>query len=261
MSDLTPRRRLAGRALLGAGLLALPLTASISYAASETVAPVAEPPAPPAAPDAPQAPQAPEAPSAPAAPDAPEAPQPPKPPMVVLVDRDGAAIADNTEVTERVWRTADGTEKRVRIVFSSADQQAKVERMLEGSRSMDRAEREEMMARLREGLAEADRVRAELPRILEESFAAAEQARAAAPRVMVLRECTSAFKGEGEIITGKDGKQTIMICQPRIPVTARLGLEQARAEIARDKDIPDATRKELLRTLDQQIARWKEQEG
>src|SRR5690606_6307672 len=47
MSEITPRRRMAGRALLAAGLLALPLTASISYA--ETMD-LPEPPEPPAAP-------------------------------------------------------------------------------------------------------------------------------------------------------------------------------------------------------------------
>lgn len=43
MSDLSQRRRLAGRLLIAAGVLALPLTASISYATSD------EPPAPTAA--------------------------------------------------------------------------------------------------------------------------------------------------------------------------------------------------------------------
>lgn len=48
MHETTPRRRLLGRALIGAGALALPLTASISYAAADDA------PAPPAAPPAPK---------------------------------------------------------------------------------------------------------------------------------------------------------------------------------------------------------------
>jgi hypothetical protein len=36
---------------------------------------------------------------------------------------------------------------------------------------------------------------------------------------------------------------------------ARQGLVEARAEIAADKDIPEDTRKQILRTLDAQIAR------
>jgi len=57
--DASPRRRMAGRLLVGAGALALPLTASISYAAvqADAVAPaLPAPPAPPAWPAAPQPP-------------------------------------------------------------------------------------------------------------------------------------------------------------------------------------------------------------
>lgn len=132
---------------------------------------------------------------------------------------------------------------------------------------MERADRAAVVARLRESLADAERVRAELakdgqlPRIMAEARLKADALFADAPKVMVLKECTSAFDGQGQVIKDKDGKQTIMICQPRIPVTARLGLEQARDEIARDKDIPEDTRKEVLKTLDAQIARWKDKEG
>ena len=61
--------------------------------------------------------------------------------------------------------------------------------------------------------------------------------------------------------TTKDGVQIVSICQRRVMASARKGLEEARAEIARDKDIPEDTRKQLLRTLDGQIARWSDKEG
>jgi bla regulator protein blaR1 len=61
MSDISVRRRWAGRGLLLAGALALPLTASISYAEDT--------------PEAPEAPEPPEAPAWPEAPDAPDAPE------------------------------------------------------------------------------------------------------------------------------------------------------------------------------------------
>lgn len=256
MSDLSPRRRLAGRALLGAGLLALPLTASISYAASEgvpEVPDVPEVPAPAALPAPPAPPAPPAGPDAPEAPLPPEAPQPPEAP----------AGEGRTDVTEQVWRNADGTEKRVRIVLRSPDDQVMLERMLEGSRAMDRADREAMMASIREGLAEAERVRADLPKIIAESMASADAANAAAggmPRVIVKQECKPGSQEVSET-TIRDGTQIISICQKRVLVSARRGLEEARAEIARDKDIPEATRKEILRTLDSQIARWKDREG
>lgn len=250
MSDLSPRRRLAGRALLGAGLLALPLTASISYAATEAAFDVAEPPAPPAPPAPPEAPEP------PMPPEAPEAPEPP----AVMMMGEGAG---DTEVTERVWRGEDGKERRVRMVFRSGPDGEKLARQLEGVHAMDKAEREEMIAALQEGLAEAERVRADLPKIIAEAMASAEAANAAAagaPRVIVKQECRPGSDEVSETTTS-NGTQVISICQKRVFVSARKGLEEARAEIAREKDIPEETRKELLRTLDSQIARWKEKEG
>ena len=253
MSDLSPRRRLAGRALLGAGLLALPLTASISYAASEASAVEApEPPAPPAPPSAPDAPEPPLP---------PEAPEAPEPPTVIVLDGEGAG---ETEVTERVWKDADGKERRMRMVFRAAPDGQVLARQFEATRDGDPLAHEEMMAALREGLAEADRVRAELPQIIAEAMASADAANAVAaagaPRVIVKQECKGGSEEVSETTT-RDGTQIISICQKRVFVSARKGLEEARAEIASDKDIPEATRKEILRTLDSQIARWKDREG
>ena len=252
MSDLSPRRRLAGRALLGAGLLALPLTASISYAASE---------AEPAPVEAPEAPNPPAAPSAPEAPEPPAAPEAPEPPTVVIIKEDGTTTTStNTEVTEQVWRGADGKEHRIRMVFRATPDGEAIARKFEGIESADKAERAEMFAALQEGLAEAERVRADLPRIMAEAFAAADAASAQSQRVIVKRECKPGSDEVSETTT-KDGVQIVSICQARIYASARKGLEEARAEIARDKDIPEDTRKMILRTLDNQIARWSEKEG
>ncbi|AUX70077.1 hypothetical protein CHX26_11785 [Porphyrobacter sp. HT-58-2] len=259
MSDPTPPRRLAGRALLGAGLLALPLTASISYAASEAQVEAPEPPAPPEAPAAPAAPDAPTPPQPPEAPEAPEA----EDDVAVFVikrmarpDDDAAAEAgeegrDQEQVTEQVWREKDGKERRFRMVLRSSG---------DGAGALDPAQRDAMIAELRAELAEGVRLPPDLPRALAEARADVLTLRAA-PNVMVMKECTSAFEGQAQIINGKDGKKTIMICQPRMPMAARLGLEQARAEIASDKSIPEDTRKQVLETLDRQIARWKEKGG
>lgn len=252
MSDLSPRRRMAGRALLGAGLLALPLTASITYAASEGVlsAPevpeVPEPPAPPAPP------------APPSAPDAPEAPEAAEPPAVVLMSRDGKGGA---EVTEHVWRDADGKERRVKMVFRNAPEAEALARDMEARGGARAADHQAMMAELRAGLAEADRALADLPRIIEEAMAESEAARAEGQRrVVVKHECKP---GSGEVTetTAKGGVQVISICRSRIMAEARQGLVEARAEIAADKDIPEDTRKQILRTLDAQIARWSRQEG
>jgi hypothetical protein len=53
----------------------------------------------------------------------------------------------------------------------------------------------------------------------------------------------------------------VSICQSRVYASARKGLEEARAEIAADKDIPEETRKQILKELDRTLARWSEKEG
>lgn len=263
MSDLSPRRRLAGRALLGAGLLALPLTASISYAASEaqseggSVLPA--PPAPSAPPVLPRPPLTPEAPQLPEAPPAPEAP---RAPSIVVIDPDAPDGEGSAEVTERVRHNADGKERRMKIVVRDGSAREAHFRQLDATRDADKAAHASATAGLRAGLAEADRALADLPRIIEEAMASAEAGRTTGqqPRVIVKRECKPGTKEVSESST-RDGTQIVSICHARIMAQARSGLEQARAEIASDRDIPETTRKQILRTLDAQIARWSGKEG
>jgi hypothetical protein len=176
----------------------------------------------------------------------------------MLVDPDAPAAPGDTQVTERVWRDADGKERRVKIVTRShaAPDAMALSRHFEGLEAAKKGEHEAMLAELRAGLAEADKALADLPRIMAE----AEAAQASAPRVIVKHECKP---GTAEVTetTTKDGVEVVSICRSRIYASARKGLEEARAEIAADKDIPEETRKQILRTLDGQIARWSDKEG
>ncbi|MFN4019318.1 MAG: M56 family metallopeptidase [Erythrobacter sp.] len=220
MPDTSPRRRLAGRALLGLGLLALPLTATISYAASENVPAAPEPPAPPA---------------------------PPSPPLPPEAGEGG-------EVIEHVIRGEEGKEKRVRMVFRGHPDPAAQAAEMRAMAAAHLIDQDKMMAELRKGLAEADRALGEMPRVIAQVQAASGEAQ----RVIVMNNCN----GEPtETVTDKDGRTTILFCQSRVIASARQGLEEARAEIAADKDIPEETRRQILKELDRSIARWKEKEG
>lgn len=261
MSDPTPRRRMAGRALLGAGLLVLPLTASISYAANEAAL---------EAPEAPEAPEPPAPPSPPGGPDAPLPPPPPPPPGMILIDtRTGTVTTGgdgDSEVTEQVWRDADGKENRVRMVFrggpggpAGPDPEV-TERRIKALRSDNKAEREAAIAEMR-AEAEAQRARREAWRAMAGRMDG-DAARPPMPpmppmppRVMVVSGCTPGERDMVETRDGKDGKQIITICKSRIDATARAGLESAREEIAKDSSIPEETRQRVLQTLDAQIAR------
>jgi hypothetical protein len=260
MSDLSPRRRLAGRALLGAGLLNLPLTASISYAAAGQASEAPAPPQPPA-PPAPPAP--PPAPDVPTPPTPPEAPEPPKTPLAFMfVGSESANESDDKAVvSEHTTRGADGKERTVKIVRRNGAVGEPLTINLRRPEGMSKEDHADMTAALREGLAEAERVRADMPRILAAALSEADAARVSAPRVIMMNNCRLDGDAPTETITGRDGKQTIMICQPRVSSLARQGLEEARAEIMADKDMPEDARKRVLEQLDRQIARWAERES
>ena len=250
MSRLSPRRRWAGRALLGAGLLALPLTASISYAATEpaTDAQVSEPPAPPALP---------------AAPDGPDAPPAPGEPRVVVIEKRIKHDGGEEEVVEHVIRGGDGNEK-IRIMMRDLSggpggglDRETMEKHFEALKSGKKAEREAAIAALRADM-EARRARGDVMMLRRDLGAPPPPM----PPVMVMSGCKPGSSDTVETSEDKDGRTRVMICQTRIADTARAGLkdaraglEEARAEIAGDKSIPEATRKRVLQSLDAQIER------
>jgi bla regulator protein BlaR1 len=119
MSEISPRRRLAGRALLTGAALIVPLTASISYAEAQV---------PPPWPDAPEAPEAPDAPDALDAPEAPDAPD-----AMYWRGDDGdvdvqVRHVDGKKIVTVIREGEDGEEKKVVRSFVVAPQAARAPR-------------------------------------------------------------------------------------------------------------------------------------
>ena len=226
MNDITPRRRLAGRAILAAGLLALPLTASVSYAES-VVAPEAPlPPAPPAAPAA-LAPEAPPAPPAPPAAPAPLAPH----------GSGGVHI-------ERIEHTGDGEKRHVFIRHSedAHGERGKVKTLSELSPE-ERAHYDRAMARLEVQMAELEHLDERIER----------EVRIATANIPhVIEGC----RGD-EIVDERveDGRQVIRICTAKINAEALAGLREAREELAHEEGLSAEIRAQVLRSLDESIAR------
>lgn len=256
MSQHSTRRQKAGRALLVAALVAVPLTATVSYAEGQSVEEafsdgVNAPPAPPAPPSPPAAPGAPEAP-----------PAPPAPPEV------GPDDAVWHEIDEE--RTADGKVTRTEKVY-----------VVKGGDKMSAEQREEMLREMREARTEAihardeakqeaQHARAEARREMRVAIAEAANARAEAEQA--LREVRLELENEGQgrtIVemkcqgddiashkTRNDGTNVVMICKSKVMAEALAGLKEARAEIAKDTEMDAETRAEVLRSLDEQIRNW-----
>ncbi|MFN7158953.1 MAG: hypothetical protein ACK4MR_09720, partial [Erythrobacter cryptus] len=199
----------------------------------------------------------------PEAPDAPEAGV--KDRIIILGQGTHRVITEGGEmVREHTITDKDGKVTTMRLVLRDRPD---APRGAEGSAD-DETTEEIIELSLREGMAELDRVRKDMPRILEEARRAAEEARGASaaargamPRIVMRRHCKPGESAAGESSTSADGKKIITICEARAFASARSGLERARAEIARDPAIPEAMRKRLIEQLDREIARWREGEG
>jgi len=264
----TKSRKMASRLMLGTAVLALPLTASVTYA--ESLAP--QPPAPPAVTAiAPPAPPAPPAPVLTAfAQNAPEAPEPPVPPLGDA-DQVGVSIITIDPETGETKNIETGAQKikvkgsNVTVVSNYVDDEGqssksryrKVKVVNSGEKLSDE-EREEIMREVRESLAEADQelreVQIELREIQEsEEWAAYAKEKG---RTVVRMSCDSQSKDVATTTTKDDGTTEVMICQSRVMAHALEGLEQARAAIAENREIQGKMRKEILKEIDQQIKAW-----
>ena len=291
MDNTTTKRRVAGRLLVGAAVVALPMTASITYAASEIPqAPEgAAFPAPLASPDAPEVPTAPEAPEASLVEE-----------QIIVIDPDGEVSGvDTNGENVFVWKSEEDDKERRFVIrrgegsvnfsenldfpggkfMSKEDLQKFLERSeqsrvilksrgnsvrffdrseLDGSGTLSEEQIEEILSEVRESLKEANEVLEELPEIIEEARAEAEEARREAGRmsVRVERSCDG---GGNEVVTesqGADGVQIIKICQKRVMAHALEGLRDARRSIKKSEELSGQARDRALREMDRVISRW-----
>ncbi|MDJ0977902.1 MAG: M56 family metallopeptidase [Erythrobacter sp.] len=267
-SSNTKSRKMASRLMLGTAIVALPLTASVSYA--ERIAP--EPPAPPSvtavAPKAPAAPvlsvvaiqEAPEAPEAPEPPEPPEAPEVTEEEEVTVIvmdpDEDGKARfkLKSKDGQAFIWKDEDGTAKELRKRARSY----RVKIVNKGE-EMDEEELEVLLEEMREGLNEADEAMEEMRvelKALEESKEWAAMLNEQ-NRTFVRMHCDDDSEDVATTKELKGGGTEVLICQSRVMARALEGLEQARAAIAENREMQAKMREEVLRELDQQIESWK----
>ena len=258
MSDTTPRRRWAGRALMGAAVLALPLTASISYAASDAPHPP-EPPAPPSVGVVPPAPPVPPAMdvSSVTAPLPPEPPVPPAAPLAPLghhsAGADGAHVQVDVSVEEK-----DGTRNVVVIRNGKRYTGDEAERMLDQieinieahnaaiEKEVEIAEKHAKLAEKHARMAEERIERA----VVRHQFAAGQRP----IRIETVMECNGDIGTRSE--SDADGTR-VVICPDNIKrdaiMKARDSLKQVRKSIRNDKDLSAKERAEALREIDAAI--------
>ena len=236
MNDVSTRRRRAGLFGLTVAAIALPLTATMTYAE------VPVPPAPPAPPAAPSAVTAPPAPPAPLAPVAPVWWQASKEFDEAMGDIDGD-VTEERHVhiikDEEHEHSGDGhTVKKVKI------RKIHTEGMSVEERAELRAEMAEAMAEMRADLAEAR---------AEHKVAMLELKDSVGDMTVIEAKC----EGDEPVVhkKGNDGKKMMVICTTAITAQALNGLKQARKAISGESNIDDEMKAEILRSLDEEIAK------
>jgi beta-lactamase regulating signal transducer with metallopeptidase domain len=239
MSEFSRRRRWLGRSLLGASALALPLTASISYAASAQLTEVD--------PSLPAAPAAEIAPAAPVAPVVGEADEHRVHTFVLRREGPEGEHVVREVQAPRPPRAPRAPQSEWHGDFDSEEFQAS---MAEFEREMEKYGEE-----WAKNAPEWEKFGQEMARMGEQhrsqALAMAEQARRNAPEVV-----HSCDEGESRRTTTEDGRPRIVFCQRDIELAAaRSGLRSARNAIARNREISDEVRRDILEDLDEEIER------
>lgn len=261
MSDISPRRRWAGRSLLLAGALALPLTASISYAAAEQ--------------EAPPAPRTPEVPQVPEAPDVPE---------WTGVDGDNVTVDvsksdDGTIIERRIVRKrgddADGEGDQV-FVIKTTDKDGKVrveERRIKGftfvgkdGKAISRMDFEKQFEfdweeKAKEFEQLGERIEKRIEMRLGDGTASVAPVAPLAPTVRM--KCDKSNGTLNKVATD-DGAIAIVICAEGVAKEAMAmvaaSLSDVRSTIATDSKLSEEQRAAALEAIDAEIVRLNKEE-
>ncbi|MBV7260073.1 M56 family metallopeptidase [Erythrobacter crassostreae] len=246
MSETSTRRRLAGSFMLGAAIIALPLTASITYA--ESIAPAA--PAAPAAPSVGMAPPAPPAPPVP-----PAAPAPLAAATIVTVDPDVAVeVEADGDENVFIYRTVD--EKQDGKTSTKTKTRVRKIEIKNDGEKLSKEEREAIMAEVRADLAQADIDIKNAMKEVEMAFIELDGKEGIKGRTVVKMECRGDSDEVATVDEGNGDVRSVYLCQSRVMAHALKGLEQARDAIADSDDLTGAMRKDILKELDKQIREW-----
>ncbi|RJX66312.1 M56 family metallopeptidase [Tsuneonella suprasediminis] len=261
MTEISRRQRIAGRALIGAAALALPLTASISYAQAELpdvpevpamadVSDVSGVPQAPLAPDAPaaytvddafsapgvsavsQVGDVPPTPATPATPAVAATPAVPAPPAVPAAPRTGYTVRVNDTASDRTG----GTTRHEAREWAWTTSHSEIDK---------KAIRKQVEREVRAARADVAKARSEAARAHAEAMAEIDR----------MPEIDTNCVTSGQTATGKNGRRVVQVCTNQIMASAVDGIRSAREEIARDSSIPESARKEVLRSLDREIER------
>lgn len=267
MSDTSTQRRLSGRLMLGAAIIALPLTASITYAEANEPAPPAPPIAPTVSAVAPFPPAPPAPPASPSLAISAAAPAVNQTKTrIIKIDpdtgetielEDGQNFVVETESSYEV--STEGDVVIIKDIQSNGLGQTttRVEKIKVSDGELTEEQMEEIMESVEAGLEQAEKTLENLPEILEAAFAGmdtADGATSISERTTVRVECVDGMEDVSRTVEGQNGYTTVYLCKKNVWKEALEGIRDAREEIAENDEMSEDARARILEMLDQQIA-------
>ena len=242
MSDISSRRRRFGIAAITTTALALPLTASITYAQAE-------------APLAPEAPIAPEAPFAPSPPQPPVAPMPPQ--EITTVDPDGEADGERRVI---VRMHADDGDGEHRVIHR---------RIIRNGEELSEEERAELMATIEEEMGQLEirmeGIGEEIERTIELAFdeTSHENRWVGEDGVEIEMSCDGGDENGVTTRELSDGRQAVIICRSRLHrlalTSAEDGLHAALVTMRTMEGVSVEEREEAIREMEAAIEELREE--
>lgn len=235
MSDQSPRRRLAGRAMIAAAVLALPLTASMSYAAADDL------PQPPTAPDA---------------------PMPSHQHQIVIIEKHGGKHGDAGLITRVVERGGRTIVLKTDRKLSDAEVERKIEQALRTE-----AETPEPPQPPAAAMPPEPPMPPAAPGKVQRQMIVM-RGGADQPRVRAMLDAKRMDCGSGAAVSkverSIDGQTMAMvICADQIEARALAqasrSLAEARQRVAEDSKLSDELRRDILKDLDREIERLSRQ--
>lgn len=255
MDNINTKRRIAGRLMLSGAVVALPLTASISYAASDLETNAKN--------DSTQ-------PSAASASDMMAKEE------IIVIDPDGTEAGTGSDVEKVfVYETDDDdARKKVHLVvrneFEGDDHagegkkhrsmniRKEIEANADGQLSEEQIE--QIMKEVREGLEQANTALEDLPEQIEAAMAQAEIEieKGKSHVVRIERRCDGTDSEVYQTFEDESGGQVIHFCQKNVMAQALNGLMVARDSIKNAPQMDERSRSQALSEINRVIERWQD---
>lgn len=131
-------------------------------------------------------------------------------------------------------------------------------RIVNRGQKMSREDMDAIMEEVRASLAEAEKELEKVPVLIQEALVEVEASGQHGGRTVVKMDCRGEDDEVAKVEESEGQVRMVYLCQARVMAHALKGLKEARKAIAESRDMTSKMRKEVLRSIDEQIEAWED---